>query len=226
MVEGRIQIKDMTHSTETSFVEKIVKQARKDFSDANIFTVLDNFHKYEDFKSADERVAAKKRSGYLKKQVAQHYDVTLFSTAEYKKIESGLRPKNSDIGETGQLEYDTNLIAHLFNALKAAMDSGKEASCDLWHGNKYDKMPIVEMDIGKNKICESKGTRHYLFYPAQSRYRSLAREDLEAIVADNRAGFSGGGSGSDGYWMGGKKILYPTKPNLDAPDAPPNMKAW
>lgn len=185
IMDGRIQIKDSTHGSTTVFLEKFVKQAHKDFHDSKKYVIIDNFHKYEDYGNLDERIAVKRRSGFIKQRIASEYNSCVISTIEYKKIESGTRPKNSDIGESGQIEYDANFISHVFNPLKAAMDSDTEASCKLWHGTVANKMPIIQMDIGKNKINELKGRRHYAFYPSQSRYTSLTEEDVNAIITMN-----------------------------------------
>jgi DNA primase catalytic core len=211
IADGRIQIKDATHGSTTVFLEKFVKQAHKNFSDARKFVIIDNFHKYKDYGNLDERIAVKRRSGFIKDDIATKYDCCVISTIEYKKVESGNRPKNSDIGESGQIEYDANFISHVFNPLKAAMDSDKEASCRLWHGTIGNKMPIIQMDIGKNKINELKGRRHYAFFPSQSRYTSLTEEDVNSIVAMNN--MNPDGTIPSHVWKDGRKI------ELKAPSA-------
>jgi hypothetical protein len=104
------------------------------------------------------------------------------------------------------------------------MDSDKEESCKLWHGSVGNKMPIIQMDVGKNKINEAKGRRHYAFYPAQSRYTSLTEDDVNSIVLMNN--MNPDGTLPSVIWKDGKKLEpKPVSAKLpkfrsDAPELP------
>lgn len=221
--DGRLHIKDTTHGATISFLDKMVKKARYDFKDARLVVILDNFHKAQDFSTADERVATKRKSSMLKTGIAQKYGATIFSTFEYRKVETGKRPRNDDLRETVNIEYDINYLEHLYSPLKAAMDTGREESCFMYHGPPHQKMPIVEGDIGKNKITEVKTRHFYKFFPHQSRYEAITYEEAMAIEDGNRIS-KAREDGSVVAWKGGKKIEIPelmlTGPGLSSMELP------
>lgn len=205
--DGRLHVKDMTHGTTIGFLERMVKRIREDFPKDEVVCILDNFHKAQDFSGADERTATKRKSQYLKTNIAQRYGIGVFSTFEYKKIESGKRPTNNDLREAVNIEYDINYLEHLYSPLKAAFDAGSPEKCFLYHGDSAKPLPIVEGDIGKNKITEVVSERHYYkFYPAQSRYESISAEEANAIRDMNKMDMARD-EGRAVLWEGGKKIV-------------------
>lgn len=203
--DERLHIKDMTHGATVIFLEKMVKRARADHPNAKIIAILDNFHKTQDFTNQDERTATKRKSQYLKTNIAQGYGATVFSTFEYKKIETGKRPTNNDLREAVNIEYDINYLEHLFSPLKAARDTGEEEKCLLWHGHPFNKQPIIEGDVGKNKINDLAPRHFYLFYPAQSRYEAISPEEALAITEGNRMEVARE-EGRSVLWKDGKRI--------------------
>lgn len=213
--EGRLYIKDTTHGATLVFLERLVKKAIKDNPGMKVVVILDNFHKAQDFANLDERSAVKRKSQFLKTSIAQGFGVTVFSTFEYKKVETGRRPTNNDLRDAVNIEYDINYLINLFSPLKAAQDTGKEDDCELWHGSPYNKSPIIEGDIGKNKINNNKGRKHFKFYPAQSRYECLSEDEVATIGAYNR-GLKATEEGYEGdfVWKKGKRvpILRPEVP--------------
>lgn len=210
--EGRLHVKDMTHGSTVSFLEKMVRKACKDFPGMDIVALLDNFHKTQDFGEQDERTATKRKSQYLKTNIAQAYGVTIFSTFEYKKIETGNRPTNNDLREAVNIEYDINYLEHLFSPLNAAFNTGQEEKCQLWHGQPYNKLPIIEGDIGKNKVTEVKNVRHYYkFFPPQSRYIAISGEEAMAIQEMNKLDVARE-EGRSVIWKNGRKIEIAKEP--------------
>lgn len=214
--DGRLYIKDTTHGPTLVFLEKLVKKIRKDQPNAEIAIVLDNFHKLQDFPNLDERSSVKKKSQYLKTNIAQGFGSTVFSTFEYKKVETGKRPTNNDLRDAVNIEYDINYLCNLFSELKAAKDTNNENRCDLWHGDQYNKLPIIEGDVGKNKITDLTGKRYFSFFPAQSRFECLSPSDVATIVAHNRNHMMET-EGRNVMWQNGKKIeLNSTERNVSA----------
>jgi hypothetical protein len=201
--DGRLHIKDTTHGATLVMLEKLVKKVYKDHPGAEVVVILDNFHKAQDFSNLDERSAVKKKSAFLKRNIAQAYNCSAISTFEYKKVETGKRPVNNDLRDAVNIEYDINYLINLFSPLKAAQDTGEEEACEMWHGDEFNKLPIIEGDVGKNKITDLKGRRFFGFYPAQSRYECYASTDVSAIVANNR-GSKAIEAGHEGTWKNGR----------------------
>ncbi len=210
MKEGRLHVKDMTHGVTLDLLERMVKRATEDNPDSKVVVILDNFHKTGGFSNLDERSAVKRKSAMLKTGIAQTYGITVFSTFEYKKVETGKRPSNSDLRDAVNIEYDLNYLEHLFSELKAAKDTGKEDECYNWHGPSYSKMPIIEGDVGKNKITEFTGRHHYKFYPAQSRYECLSPDEAFSIAEMKKMESSSIGGDDenqrDWAWKNGKRV--------------------
>ena len=200
--EERLHIKDTTHGPTLVLLERLVKKVVKDHPGARVVVVLDNFHKTQDYNHLDERSSVKRRSQYLKTNIAQGFGIAAFSTFEYKKVETGKRPTNNDLRDAVNIEYDINYLMNLFNPLKAANDTGDGDKCEYWHGNEYSKLPIIEGATGKNKITDFTETRHFKFYPAQSRYECLTTHELSAIVSANRS-LRAESKGHRGEWVGG-----------------------
>jgi len=215
MLSGRLHVKDMTHGITLDLLERMVRKAREDYPDKSIVVILDNFHKTGGFGNLDERSAVKRKSSMLKTGIAQTYGITVFSTFEYKKIETGKRPSNSDLRDAVNIEYDLNYIEHLFSPLKTAKDIGKEEECTMWHGHPFAKMPIIEGDVGKNKITEFTGRHHYKFFPAQSRYECVTPEEAFSISEMHRMESSilDEDERRDWVWKNGKRV------NLVLPEA-------
>ena len=207
--QGRLHIKDTTHGPTLGLLERLIKKTMKDHPGMKIAVILDNFHKTQDFANLDERSSVKKRSQKLKTNIAQGLKVCVFSTFEYRKVEAGKRPTAGDLRDAVNIRYDINYLTNLFSPLNAAQDVGEEAKCDLWHGSEFNRLPIIEGANGKNKITALKATRHYKFYPAQSRYECLSPKETAAIVASNRSS-KAESQGHNGTWNGGS--YHPNKP--------------
>lgn len=203
ILDGRLHIKDTTHGRTVAFLEKLCKKVTQENPGCKIVAILDNFHRARDFDHLDDTAAVKKRSRYLKQNIAQGLDITVISTFEYKKVPTGQRPTNNDLRDAADLEYDINYLENLFSPLKAAQDTNREENCFLWHGHPYNKMPIVEGDIGKNKITEVKEKHYFKFFPAQSRYECITPDEAQAIENYNRSSVARE-KGQDGIWIEGK----------------------
>lgn len=85
---------------------------------------------------------------------------------------------------TVQIEFDANLIAHLYSELTDTPDSFSVCHKDIdWTGSEV-LLPRIEMLIDKNKISEYKGTLFFDFWPASSDYRHI---DQEIVASDAKA---------------------------------------
>lgn len=193
--DGRLIIKDATDGKSIAYADSLIKYYRMKYPGRSIVYVLDNFHKLHDFGGKDERVRFKKVSNVMK-DLATKYHITILATVEYNKIEHGKEATNSNIGETGQIEYDANLIAHIHNEYH---EYGEDAQHVHFHdykdGDGEKTLPRLSLKIGKNKITNWKNRMWFDFYPeasnfravpdkvvskdAQSRGKSISEEDLQ-----------------------------------------------
>ncbi len=188
---GRFVIKDSNDGQSLAFAENMIRYYQNKYPDRQIVYVLDNFHKLKDFQdggNGDERIRFKIIST-LVKDMATRLHIPVLCTMEYTKLAAGVRPTNDNIAETVQMEYDANLIAHLWNGLHELGDA--KADPTMYHmsfdamGN-LKKMPIVEMNIGKNKISAFKSRLYYQFYPGCSDFKPVPPELIQAAQEELR----------------------------------------
>jgi DNA primase len=177
--DGRLVLKDANDGRSISFADRLIRYYRERYPDRNIVYILDNFHKLRDFQTAqgDERVRFKTVSTVMKDLATKHH-IAVLATVEYRKIKRGDRAGNEDIIETGQIEYDANLIAHLFNDVHESGDKA-EYFHDYKLGHDLVRMPTVELDIGKNKITAFKNRLYLDFFPSSSDFEEA---DMGAIA--------------------------------------------
>lgn len=185
---GRLIIKDANEGSSLSYIERLIRYYRDKYPDRNLVYVLDNFHKLTDFGAgkADERVRTKEISKIVK-HLATKYHICIITTVEYRKTVNNQRAGNQDIAETIQIIYDANLVAHIHNELH---DKGEKCPVQLVHYAEVPdlegdtmRLPIVELDIGKNKITAFKERLYLEFFPSSSDFAGVD----EAIILSRKA---------------------------------------
>lgn len=175
-----------------SYADEMIRYAKKARPNAKIVYFLDNFHRLRDFAGEkDERSKFKKLSNACK-DMAKKYDIPVFATMEYNKSVGTGRPTNNSISESIAMEYDANLIMHLYNDVHVKNQLGEEP--DMYflktdsEGRTF-KAPRIEAIIGKNKLNSFKGSLFFDFHPEQSRMAPVSahqvQQDLEMIKKRN-----------------------------------------
>lgn len=178
--DGRFVVKDATDGVSLGYAEALIKYYQDKYPDRQVVYVLDNFHKLRDFQGLDERVKWKTASQTIK-YMAVKYHIPILCTMEYTKLPSGTKPSNSNIAESVAMEYDSNLICHLWNGLHELGDRADERHYHTVMKNGVPtRLPIVELNIGKNKISPFKSKLYFRFFPASSDFRE---QPLEAQMS-------------------------------------------
>jgi replicative DNA helicase len=181
---GRLIVKDANHGTTISYMETLISYYQTRYPGRRLVYVLDNFHKLSDFSehSDNERVRFKMLSKTIKR-LATSYHIPILATMEYTKLAAGQKPTNNNIAESVAMEYDSNLIAHMYNDLH---ERGPNA--EMFHLGIQDehqvRMPRIEMIFGKNKISSFKSSLYFDFYPSSSDFISI---DESVIVSEKQA---------------------------------------
>ena len=169
-----------------SFAKDMISYYKKLYPHKKVQYFLDNFHRLRDYSHiSDERVRFKKLSTATK-DIAKEHEMPIWATMEYSK--SGTwegRPTNNSISESIAMEYDANLICHVYNDLHVKRDDAEiYFNRTDSEGNQY-KAPRIELIFGKNKINEYKGTLYFDFFTEQSRFqavpRSVVNEDIQRL---------------------------------------------
>ena len=171
--EGKLIVKDSSSGTTLSYGEGLIKHYQEKYPNKQIVYFLDNFHKLSDMISEkDERIRFKHMSNYIKNHLAIKYHIPVLATVEYTKLDPKLRPTNNNIAESVAMEYDSNLIVHMYNEMH-----GKGAEAVTMHRktlNGEEKvLPRCEMIFGKNKITSFKDSMFLDFYPASSMFENI-----------------------------------------------------
>lgn len=174
--QGRLIIKDMNHGMTLPFIESLITYYQRKYPERHVMFFLDNFHKlsgYEGYK--DERVKWKTISQDTKRVVGRRR-CAIFATVEYHKMPMGTKPSNYNIGETVQLGYDANYVAHAYNELNDLPHSYNVCHIGKDPQGRIIELPRIELIVTKNKITESKGSQYLNFWPASSDYAGVSTE--------------------------------------------------
>lgn len=179
---GRLIVKDANHGTTMAYMETLIQYYKEKYPERKLVYFLDNFHKLTDYgDQKDERVRFKKLSNAIK-GMATTYHIPIISTMEYTKLPAGQRPTNNNIAETVAMEYDSNLIVHLFNELHELGPNANVYHMVNGADNKLQRFPRIEMIFGKNKITSFKNSLWYDFYPASSDFIGVDEE----VIAEQK----------------------------------------
>lgn len=174
-----------------AFAQEMVRYYKKMFPERRIVYFLDNFHRLRDFANLDERVRFKQLSNAAK-DMAKKEEIPIWATMEYNKAGAwDGRPTNNSIAESAAMEYDANVIIHIYNDLHIKRDSAELFFTRTDNEGRTYRAPRIELIFGKNKINEYKGRLYFDFYTEQSRYvpvpTSLVQADLERMRAAREA---------------------------------------
>lgn len=171
---GRIILKDVNDGASFAFGTSLIRYYQKLYPGRNIVYILDNLHKTPDYAQYEPRVRFKTLSNAVK-NAATRMHACIIATAEYTKIPSGTVPQNNNLAETRALQFDANLICHIYNDLH---ETGSERAL-LVHEqrNKYTEMnellPRIRFEVGKNKITAFKDRLFLDLYPESGVYRHV-----------------------------------------------------
>ena len=204
--EHKVIVRGIDNGITVNYAESLIRFISKKNPDKKLVYVLDNFHKLKDTSGQrDERLKFKYLSNFIKNDICVKYRMSAICTMEYPKIAPLTKPSNSNLKETGDMEYDTNVIIHVYNELADRQQIGQEDNTVYYWGSELNKKPLVELIIGKNKVTESKGSRWLKFAPETGTFSSIPEVEAKAV------GQSHGGERQT-TWKGGYKVEIPNGP--------------
>jgi replicative DNA helicase len=172
---GRLILKDANHGRSLAFVESLIKYYREKYPKRKIVFLLDNFHKLQDLAGAEIDRGLYKAMSQNAKNIATRYHIPLLATCQYTKITAGERATNEKLSETVQLEFDANLIIHLYSEMSEISDRAKDYHEETMNG-KLIRLPRLEANFGKNKISDYRGRIYLDFWPACSDFKEVDYE--------------------------------------------------
>lgn len=184
MQQGRLILKDSNDGSSLASSENLIKYYQDRYPDRNVLYILDNMHKLRDFQGAGDERMRYKTISERSKDIATSCHVPFLASVEYTKLIPGVRPTNNNISETGQFEYDANLIVHMYNELH---EMGEEFANEARQTHaaqirgQYKTLPIIELNFGKNKISDFKNKVWLKMHPHTSNFR---RKDTQEILQE------------------------------------------
>jgi replicative DNA helicase len=174
--EGRLIVKDTTHGTSFPYIQALLQHAQHAHPDKQIMFWLDSYHKVATTDGSRDREFHVELALIIK-NLAKQLSIPFWMNAEYTKLPAGTRPSNTHLAETVKLEYEADVIIHLYNDLH---DIGIESDHFFTYNNK--RMPLVEAIFGKNKINDFKESVWLKFYPEYGIHQAIDREQAQAIL--------------------------------------------
>jgi DNA primase catalytic core len=177
--ENKLVIKDTSDGSSFAYIENIAKYYRNQFPDKHILLCIDNFHKLPDLEALNETERVKKMSNHLKRSAVAN-QMTILATVEYRKLQPGEAPSNAAIASSRSLEYDADVIIHLYNELHL---KGEERAEVIHIDQEGIIQPRIGVRFGKNKISGYTGAEFLNLYagPARMVYvnKEVALKELE-----------------------------------------------
>lgn len=164
-------------------IEDKIKQLMMTLPDqTKLMICIDNFYDITCDNRAfhsDDSAKYEHNASEIKRWYKQ-YNIPILCTAELRKLNSNRRPTPEDLRDTVKLQYIANWIGLLYNEVGI-----KEENAELyWLGEHTDqKMPVIELRFGKNKLGSFKGTRFYEFVPNMSYMMEAPMEDSKRYAS-------------------------------------------
>lgn len=157
----RLAILDINDASTLEDIEREVK-LYQEITGKQIALFIDNFHKVRSKGFANFKERFTHISEEIKRITIQH-DLITFSTVELTKLGHDSRPDPESIKESVDIIYDAQTIHMLHQDFHS-----KQGDTQLFHESGRfpgKRMPILEVNITKNKISGYKGRLYYKFYP-------------------------------------------------------------
>jgi len=126
--------------------------------DTRMMVCIDNFYDITSDHRAhqsDDSAKYEYHASEIKRWYKQ-YNIPVLCTAELRKLNSNRRPTPEDLRDTVKLSYVANWIGLLYNEVGIREDGAQL----YWLSDDVDqKMPVIELRFGKNKLGSFKGTK-------------------------------------------------------------------
>lgn len=163
---------DATHSTDIDVIEETIRKTKtyleleaqkKQCKAKRLIVFIDNFHDLTTT-AKEASFSDKNKYDYLAQRCADMatiHDISIVTSAEFKKINGFRRPQVEDIRESIKIVYEAKVIMLCYNEVSL---KGEAANIYFEMEGKADKFPIFEVKFGKNKMGSFKGRVFFEFY--------------------------------------------------------------
>lgn len=163
--DNRLVVKDVSDGGTLAYILTVVRFYREMYPERNILLFVDNFHKLPDLGEMQGQERTRRLCNYIKASAIRE-DLTIVATAEYRKLQVGEKPSNSALSNSAALQYDADVIIHLYNdkhikgEASAFVHFDKEGNC----------LPRVAATIAKNKITGEEVEEYFNLFSKNSKF--------------------------------------------------------
>ena len=177
---NRLYVKDSNNGATLSYLNLFLRDLREKHPNKRIFYVFDNLSKVRGTGKREERQIAKTASETVK-ELTTRYGVSMVCTVEYRKGGDDRRPKDDDIAETIQFQYDADQIIHMHCDLKIAREESpmwwkRTMDCTEVSPDDSDGIiePVNELIFTKSKITDEEKTIFLDFVRSQAYFKEVS----------------------------------------------------
>jgi len=163
--QERLVVRDQSSGVSIPYARSIIEQIRNKYPDKTVYYFLDAFNNLSEVSGDDRRIGAEGACNELK-NINHTLGVPTVYVSHYRKTEFMVRPNDSDLKETGILHYHPIVIMHIWNP------RSEDPTHDelVWSMSDDDNgepvlLPVMEVNVSKNKKSDFKGIRYLNFEP-------------------------------------------------------------
>jgi replicative DNA helicase len=172
VIRPQLEILDETYIDNTarnfSTIRQVVREVRQVHGDKKLIVAIDGFHNIQvDTCQGDEYAQAKHLSTEMKNLAETNKAIILASAHTPKKsMRRGL--DQDSVKGAGNIGYDAKIICTLFsdvNTNRGRAEIYHDAILPHSGSNMPQRLPVIELDVAKNKAGSFKDLIMYRFYP-------------------------------------------------------------
>ena len=182
-------IKDSVEGNTLNALESHIQTYKNLYPEKDIVVFFDNFHKLGDLSVGTKDTQSKFRdSSGIMKNVCNKFNVPIITTLELRKgdqSKSNGRPTLQDVKESIDIEYDCDAVWLMYQDMHVnRMNSNLVIDENI--DGVLNRVPIIELEVAKNKLGEFKNFLYYKFYTNKSKFEEIHPDEVAFIENSNK----------------------------------------
>lgn len=196
---GRLIVRDQTSIPSVGYARGVLESLREEHPDTVIYYFLDAFNNLAEVSGSDDqrRISTESACSELK-NINHQLNIPTIYTSHYRKVDHLVRPNNEDLKESGILHYHPIVTMHVWNPLSEdpnhdglvweAPNSGSRRDLNdmVDTGVAIDNLPVLEVNVAKNKKSDFKGFCYLNFEPNCTRIHEPTPGEVQRYRESSR----------------------------------------
>lgn len=181
-------MKDANNGSSIERVEELIIEYREMLeqmapNEYQLCAFIDNFHDLTTTEPGYQEDNA--RFDYISGKltdIANEHLIPMMCSAEFRKISTHKRPEEADIKSSGKITYESKGTILVYNEVGVKKDQANvhwEMKDAAHPEREARKMPVLEMNIAKNKFNSYKGTGFLNFIPEMATFIEPDEESIQ-----------------------------------------------